>query len=268
MSEQNQISVCPFLKAYWDETIRFGYPNKLNYCHKAQTPQPVSMAFQERVCLSAQDRLCPIYAQSTWPGELPWPIREEAPPPNHRWMIAAIALILLVFGFGTAYFLVPQQPILPGSSRILNVQNLPGGVTPSSTPSRIPAVKIAFVVSATHGVPARAATATPLPPTATGTTTATATRTATATLTLTLTPTPTTTPTRTKPVLILIPTEGSASHPGTAPTHPVVPTHAPATAVPPPPEEFPTSAPTDVPPPPPPPSPPPPPDDLPTPAPF
>jgi hypothetical protein len=59
-----KISICPCLKAAWDTSIRYGYPDEQNYCFKPKKARPVSLIHQEQVCITAQFYECPIYSQS------------------------------------------------------------------------------------------------------------------------------------------------------------------------------------------------------------
>jgi hypothetical protein len=57
------IFVCPYLGLAWDETIRYGYPNSLNYCYKPAKAASVSLKHQEFICLRGKYQECPVFSE-------------------------------------------------------------------------------------------------------------------------------------------------------------------------------------------------------------
>ena len=55
-------TICPFLKASWNQTVQYGFPNEENYCYKGKKPGPVPLDHQERVCYTKQFARCPVAA--------------------------------------------------------------------------------------------------------------------------------------------------------------------------------------------------------------
>ncbi len=55
-------ALCPFLKASWNPTVQYGFPNEENFCYKGKKPGPVSLEHQEQVCYSKQYARCQVAA--------------------------------------------------------------------------------------------------------------------------------------------------------------------------------------------------------------
>ncbi len=53
-------TICPFLKASWNPTVQYGFPNEENFCYKGKKPGPVPLDHQERVCYTKQFSKCPV----------------------------------------------------------------------------------------------------------------------------------------------------------------------------------------------------------------
>jgi hypothetical protein len=54
--------ICPFIKATWNATVQYGFPNENNACYKTKKPSLVELEHQERVCYSKQFTRCPVVA--------------------------------------------------------------------------------------------------------------------------------------------------------------------------------------------------------------
>jgi hypothetical protein len=61
---------CSFLKIKSDNSIRFGYPHRANYCHHTQPISHVPLDEQEQICLTSGHVDCSIYNEE-WKGSLP-----------------------------------------------------------------------------------------------------------------------------------------------------------------------------------------------------
>lgn len=61
---------CPFLQSAWDRTVRYSYPSLENLCYKAGEPWAVSLAQQQKACLSGAFHDCPGFAPVKQNGKL------------------------------------------------------------------------------------------------------------------------------------------------------------------------------------------------------
>lgn len=55
-------AVCPFLKAGWNSTVQYGFPNDQNSCYRGKKPKPVTLEHQEQFCYTKLHRKCPLAA--------------------------------------------------------------------------------------------------------------------------------------------------------------------------------------------------------------
>jgi hypothetical protein len=105
-TQPQRLDSCPYLGALENPDVHFGYPTTGNGCFRVQPSEAVDIKYQDRVCLTANYRQCPVF-QNGWEGSLPKEIRR---PDNHRessyWIrmglliILAICALILVIWFG------------------------------------------------------------------------------------------------------------------------------------------------------------------------
>jgi LysM repeat protein len=172
---------CPYLGLRNDLTIRYGYPQSQNCCHRAKPSQPVVLSQQSGVCLGGSQAYqnCPVN-NDAWQGALPADLAGDelakfSRPGWHYYAAAGLGLvILLVIG------LVIFKPSHAAGSLPIETATQAGvvPVTASPTAEKISAsatqngasTVTSRVVSLTP-----TSTATPKPPTATISPTQTAT---------------------------------------------------------------------------------------------
>jgi hypothetical protein len=92
MAIKKEAAACEYLGAGIDPTVSFGFASPNNYCYHASPPEAIRLSHQERVCLPANFKNCPVY-QPDWHGPLPQEISAN-PQGSRRGMVYFAALII------------------------------------------------------------------------------------------------------------------------------------------------------------------------------
>ena len=93
-TQPQRLDSCPYLGSLEDPGVHFGYPTGGNACFRVQPSEAVEINYQDRVCLTANYRQCPVY-QNGWEGPLPKEIRRPDNPRRPFYWIRMALLILL-----------------------------------------------------------------------------------------------------------------------------------------------------------------------------
>jgi hypothetical protein len=106
-TQPQRLDSCPYLGSLEDPEIHFGYPTTGNSCFRVQPSEAVDINYQDRVCLTANYRQCPVF-QNGWEGPLPKDIRRpDNPRQAFYWIrmalliLLAICALILVIWFGS-----------------------------------------------------------------------------------------------------------------------------------------------------------------------
>jgi hypothetical protein len=78
-TDQHGQWICPYLKLENNSNKGLAYLSPSNACYKISTPQLVSLAYQEEICLSGRSAVCPVMAAG-FTGSLPSEIRGKRDP--------------------------------------------------------------------------------------------------------------------------------------------------------------------------------------------
>jgi hypothetical protein len=109
--------VCPYLKLEWDDSLKYGFPDKANHCYWTQKAQPVSLTHQERVCLHGAYQDCQVFAPKLEEVVLEEDYAGPTPVPS-RYNFGFIGILILVIAFFIVGVLRMQvlRTVQPGSS--------------------------------------------------------------------------------------------------------------------------------------------------------
>ena len=103
---------CPHLGLRQNPESRFGIPTSANFCHKVTPVESVRRAYQEKVCLSAEHKSCPIFQQD-WQRRLPLDVRgrpsKKSKRINYFWLSFGLAIILLAVLVGYILLEEPER---------------------------------------------------------------------------------------------------------------------------------------------------------------
>ena len=55
------VGVCPYLRWKNDKTVRYGFSQVTNFCHKPKIVQPVKLSYQKNICLTGKYISCPVF---------------------------------------------------------------------------------------------------------------------------------------------------------------------------------------------------------------
>jgi hypothetical protein len=125
--QNGNLGICPYLKVYYDPSLRFSFANEDNYCHRVKHPQPISLQYQETMCLTPNYESCAVYKQALQ-GDLPKGIQNDLTGQPRRWrtQIAYILIPILVLGLMLVVLLVNYNSRLSqntGMSQASQTQN-------------------------------------------------------------------------------------------------------------------------------------------------
>ncbi len=155
---------CPHLGSPVDGDTRFAYPSVGNWCYRVTKPEGISLAHQQRYCLSGEHASCPIFSHG---GErLPRTIRqsEEARRSGKtipwQWLVTVLVVMLALVGF-----LMTQRG--QGTSQV--VVTAPVFLAPSATHTAPPTASSTATAQGVTLVTRTPTSLTPQPPTVTPT---------------------------------------------------------------------------------------------------
>ncbi len=125
-------SVCPYIGFRDDREVVSSVPSVRHYCHRVTPPQPIRKDVQQRLCLQARFRECPVYQQQT--RRFPREFRPPGPSLGQRlYRVRWVGLLVLVGLVALVVYLgFRQQGEALGQSHFSPV---PALATPSETPS-------------------------------------------------------------------------------------------------------------------------------------
>lgn len=161
-SETSLPETCPHLGSAVDGDTRFAYPSAGNWCYRVASPEGISLAHQQRYCVSGEYESCPIFSQG---GErLPRTIRQSEGTLRSgktipwQWLVTVSVVVLVLAGFlmtqrgqGTSQEVVTASLLLAPSA------------THTALPTASPTATAPVVALATR----TPTSLTPQPPTAT-----------------------------------------------------------------------------------------------------
>jgi hypothetical protein len=165
--QNGNLGLCPYLKVYYDPSLRFSFANEDNYCHRVRHPQPISLHYQETMCLTTNYESCAVYIQGLQ-GDLPKGIQNEIATPPRQWrkQIAYILIPILVLGLMLVILLVNYNSRISqntGLSQASKTQNAVLIQETFSAPTVAQTVEPSLAPTFTES-PSPTETATPPPP--------------------------------------------------------------------------------------------------------
>ena len=121
-----EIGVCPYLRWKNDETVRYGFSQISNFCHKPRKAQPIKLSHQKNVCLSGKYISCPVFQKEN-NIQLPHDIRGKDIPKRKNLLNLLLLIVVLFLALGIIAVLIILR-----SSRLLSLYTL----TPLSIPKQ------------------------------------------------------------------------------------------------------------------------------------
>ena len=100
---------CPHLGLRQNPESRFGIPTSANFCHKVTPVESVRRAYQEKVCLSAEHKSCPIFQQD-WQRRLPLDVRGRSSKKSKRinYFLLSFGLVIILLAVLVGYILLKE----------------------------------------------------------------------------------------------------------------------------------------------------------------